>query len=138
MRVNRSFSRQEVYNPNSPLHVDELSLYPDLQTAIGMVHSSGGLAFLAHTFEYSKAIPEALDNIIDYGLDGIECYYSTFTKEQTDYLVNICKQRNLFMSGGSDFHGIVKPKISLGIGQGNLCIPESVVSNWIDKDRIKN
>ena len=40
----------------------------------------------------------------------------------------IASKYNLAVSGGSDFHGEVKPQISLGTGQkGNLNIPKSVL-----------
>lgn len=96
------FTRNEVYNPKSPLYVDESSLFPSLETAIQMIHNSGGLAFLAHTFAYSPNIANELLNIINnYELDGLECFYTTFTKEQSDYLVSVCNDRKLYMSGGS-------------------------------------
>lgn len=128
----RGFTRNEVYNPKSPLYVDESSLFPSLDLAIKMIHDSGGLAFLAHTFAYSPNIANELLNIIsNYELDGLECFYTTFTKEQSDYLINICKNRGMYMSGGSDFHGTRKINHNLGTGHGNLHIDESVVDNWI-------
>lgn len=125
------FTRGEVYNPKSPLYVDESSLFPSLETAIQMIHNSGGLAFLAHTFAYSPNIANELLNIInDYELDGLECFYTTFTREQSDYLVDVCKNRGMYMSGGSDFHGTRKINHNLGTGHGNLHIDEAVVDNW--------
>lgn len=112
--------------------VDESSLFPSLDLAIEMIHNSGGLAFLAHTFAYSPNIAKELFNIIEnYKLDGLECFYTTFTKEQSDYLVDVCKNRRMYMSGGSDFHGTRKTNHNLGTGHGNLHIDESVVDNWI-------
>ena len=35
----------------------------------------------------------------------------------------------LAISGGSDFHGATKPHIDLGVGRGNLLIPEEVLLN---------
>lgn len=126
------FTRNEVYNPKSPLYVDESSLFPSLETAIQMIHNSGGLAFLAHTFAYSPNIANELLNIInDYELDGLECFYTTFTREQSDYLVDVCKNRGMYMSGGSDFHGTRKINHNLGTGHGNLHIDESIVDNWV-------
>lgn len=126
------FTRNEVYNPKSPLYVDESSLFPSLDLAIEMIHNSGGLAFLAHTFAYSPNIAKELFNIIsNYELDGLECFYTTFTKEQSDYLVNVCKNREMYMSGGSDFHGTRKVNHNLGTGHGNLHIDEVIVDSWV-------
>ena len=130
--TNTGFTRNEVYNPKSPLYVDESSLFPSLEKTIEMIHKSGGLAFLAHPFAYSTNIPNDLLNIINnYELDGLECFYTTFTDEQTNYLINICKENKMYISGGSDFHGSRKKNHNLGTGQGNLYIDENEVSNWI-------
>lgn len=52
------FTRNEVYNPKSPLYVDETSMFPSLEQTIAMIHKSGGYAFLAHTFAYSPNIAD--------------------------------------------------------------------------------
>ena len=54
------FSRNEVYNPESQLYVDESSLFLSLEKAIDMIHQSGGVAFLAHTYAYSPNIANEL------------------------------------------------------------------------------
>ena len=131
------FSRNEVYNPESPLYVDESSLFLSIEKAIDIIHQSGGIAFLAHAYAYSPHIVNDLLYIINhYNLDGIECFYTTFSDEQSSYLVQLCKQNHMFMSGGSDFHGTRKENHNLGIGHDNLNIDESIVQNWVNK--IKN
>lgn len=132
--ANSGYARDELCNPKSMLYVDVSSLYPSLEDTILMIHKSGGLAFLAHTYAYSSNISDELLNIIDnYELDGLECFHTIFTEEQTNYLVELCKDRNLYMSGGSDFHGSRKINHDLGIGNGNLLIDESVINDWIRK-----
>lgn len=127
-----SFTRNEIYNPKSPLYVDESSLFPSLEKAIAMIHESGGLAFLAHTFAYSPNIANSLLDILDnYKLDGLECFYTTFTEEQSNYLVSLCKEKGLYMSGGSDFHGTRKINHNLGTGRGNLQIEEKIIESWV-------
>ena len=122
------FTRNEVYNPKSPLYVDETSLFPSMETVIEMIHESGGVACLAHVYAYSPNIANDLTNILQsYKLDGLECFYTTFTEEQSAYLVQLCKERELLISGGSDFHGTVKINHDLGVGHGNLNIEEFMV-----------
>lgn len=134
INTDSGFTRNEVYNPKSPLYVDESSLFPSLERAIEIIHKSGGIAFLAHTFAYSPNISNELLNIINnYELDGLECFYTTFTKEQSDYLVKLCAEKGMYMSGGSDFHGTRKKNHNLGTGSGNLCIDESFIKDWINK-----
>ncbi len=130
--TNSGFTRNEVYNPKSLLYVDQSSLFPSLERTINIIHQSGGFAFLAHTFAYSENIANELLNIIDnYDLDGLECFYTTFTEKQSDYLVQLCKKRKMYMSGGSDFHGTGKINHNLGIGHGNLNIDEKIVEDWV-------
>lgn len=126
------FSRNEVFNPKSPLYVEQSLLFPSFEKTVEIIHEAGGLAFFAHTYAYSENIAKEILNIIDkYDLDGLECFYTTFTEEQSNYLVNLCKERDLLMSGGSDFHGARKINHSLGTGNGNLNIAEDIVSKWI-------
>ena len=129
-----NFSRNEFYNPESPLYVDQSGLYISFQDAIDIVHDAGGLAFLAHPFVYSKNVVKRLQSIVDrHNLDGIECYYYSFTKEQTDYLLDFCDKNNLYVSGGSDYHGTVRPGDEIGTGRGNLCVDENRCSLWTNK-----
>ncbi len=126
-----SFTRNEIYNPKSLLYVDESSLFPSLEKAIAMIHESGGLAFLAHTFAYSPNIANSILDILgNYKLDGLECFYTTFTEEQSNYLVSLCKEKGLYMSGGSDFHGTRKINHNLGTGRGNLQMEEKIIESW--------
>ena len=110
-----SFLRKEMYNSSSELFIDFSPLKPSLDVVLEMIHVSGGLAFLAHTFVYSENFIKNLDKVLDkYGFDGIECYYSSFTRKQTDYLLDVCKRRGLLVSGGSDYHGGQRPNVNLG------------------------
>lgn len=48
-----------------------------------------------------------------------------------ELLVDYARKNNLFISGGSDYHGKLKPDIEIGIGKGNLNIPKEFVEEWI-------
>ena len=91
---------------------------------IRFIKSIGAVAVLAHPFLSIKQ-PDALRKFLSEaeGLDGMEVYYSKFTKEQTDLAVEIAEEFGLLKSGGSDFHGANKPDIAMGTGRGNLVIP---------------
>lgn len=95
-----------------------------------------GKVFLPHIFEYKDNSKKILDFILDnYSIDGIECYYTTFSKEQSDFLLNICNEKNFLISGGSDYHGTFKPNVELGTGLGNLSVPENILNNWLNRSR---
>lgn len=129
----RNFKNNYYKIKGKMFYINMSKYYPSLDKIIDIIHKAGGLAFVAHFYEYSSINNkrETLDNIIkEYDLDGIECYYSTFTDEQTQYLNQFCKRNDLLISGGSDYHGKNKKDINLGIGKGNLEIPDEVISNW--------
>ncbi len=101
-----------------------------LQTAIDLIHKAKGLAILAHpvslkqkTYKDTEAFLKELKSI---GLDGVEAYYASHTRNFTNYLLNAAQRSNLLISGGSDFHGSIKPDTELGIGRGNLNVPNQV------------
>ena len=48
------------------------------------------------------------DTLISYGIKGMECYYSRYTKEEIAFLLNKAKEFHLAVSGGSDYHGANK------------------------------
>ena len=102
---------------------------------IKIIHNADGLAFLAHPYIYIvNSVEEMVESIAKrYNIDGIECYYSTFNKKQTKNMVNCAKKYNLYISGGSDFHGARKPDIRIGEGKENLNIKTKIISNWINK-----
>lgn len=125
------FYRKYMSNPNTIFFVNMDDLLPDFETASKIIRQAGGLVFIPHIFEYRDNSEKILNHILDnYKIDGIECYYTTFTQEQSDRLLNICKERNLLISGGSDYHGKNKQNCELGIGKGNLKISEDIIKNW--------
>jgi predicted metal-dependent phosphoesterase TrpH len=98
---------------------------------LNLIKQAGGTAILAHPYSYkfSKSEVETLlDTLIPLGLSGLECYYSTYDDGQIQELRSIALAKNLLVSGGSDFHGVVKPDISIGTGRGNLRIPEKLLT----------
>jgi predicted metal-dependent phosphoesterase TrpH len=81
---------------------------PTVEQAIQLIHGAGGVAVWAHPFWDVSAAPEVLahlDRFVGLGLDGVEAFYVTYTREQTELLVASCQQRDLLTTGSSDFHG---------------------------------
>jgi predicted metal-dependent phosphoesterase TrpH len=98
-----------------PAHIpkDKISI----QQGIDLIHSAGGLASAAHPnslgLDSHQAIP-AFKRFREIGLDGVECYYSQFTPEQTEFYLRAASDVGLLPTGGSDFHGDSKPHVQLG------------------------
>ena len=91
---------------------------------ISMIRGANGIPVLAHPMRYrflSRAELEALiEKLIGYGLQGLECYYTQNTEEETEFLEGLAKRYELIRTGGSDYHGRHKPDNRLGFGFGNL------------------
>ena len=126
------FYREYMSNPKTPLYVEMDDFVPDFNTASDLVRKSDGLIFIPHIYEYKDNSNAILDYILkNYDIDGIECYYPTFSNKQHSDILKICKEHNLFVSGGSDFHGKPKPDVDIGTGYGNLKVPNLILDNWI-------
>lgn len=92
------------------------------EECINLILSSGGIPVLAHpkTLKLNeKEFLILLKDMLKSGLMGMECYHSSFTKEEMAYYLEIANRYNLLVSGGSDFHGSAKPDVSLGTGKNN-------------------
>lgn len=127
------FSRNYLFNAQSRLYSDQSSLSADLLTVLDMIKSCGGLSFLAHPFAYSQNVLSSLDSLAASGLDGMECFYGTFTPEQKKFMFDFCEEKGLYKSGGSDYHGIaMRPKNILGSSAGEP-IPFTLIEPWFEK-----
>jgi predicted metal-dependent phosphoesterase TrpH len=79
-----------------------------VQEAIGAIHGAGGVAVWAHPFwgvDDPEAVLRAIDLFRPWGLDGVECFYPTHTRDQTELLHDRCRELDLLATGSSDFHG---------------------------------
>lgn len=129
-----SFNRKYCANPEHILFIDKSKDYPTIQQAICAIKNTGGLVFMPHLYIYKWVQDKEIfikDIIDNYNIDGIECYYTNFNEEQTQYLLNICNKYKLFISGGSDYHGLNKERINLARGYGNLKIEKEIILNWV-------
>lgn len=125
------FYRKYMSNPEGILYVEMDDFVPDFEIASNVIKQAGGLVFLPHIFEYRENSEKILEFILkNHKIDGIECFYTTFSKEQNEFLVNLCKTKGLYMSGGSDFHGANKPNVDIGTGFGDLLVEENIITTW--------
>ncbi len=98
---------------------------------IGLIKGAGGVAVAAHLHHTKKegaALEAYLRELKGYGLEGAEVLYSEYTPEMTRDYAALAEKLELFPSGGTDFHGTMKPHIAIGKGFGNLSIPYSLLN----------
>lgn len=88
------------------------------EECIKLIKDAGGISVLAHPKELlleDYELEELLKKLISCGLDGIEVYHSSNTKEDEEKYLALAEKYNLLVSAGSDYHGeSVKPNIELG------------------------
>ena len=109
-----------------PAYADRFRLEP--ADAIRLIHEAGGLAVLAHPFDYAgsfECLDEKLAALASGGLDGIEVYYTGYGGEQIVDGLRLARRHNLFPTGGSDYHGLAKPGVEIGRGNGFLAVPDA-------------
>lgn len=92
--------------PGTPAYVPRT--HPTVEEAIGWIHDARGLAVWAHPFwdvSHRDMVLEAIDRFRSWGVDGVECFYPTYTSDQTALLATRCRELGLLSTGSSDFHG---------------------------------
>jgi predicted metal-dependent phosphoesterase TrpH len=81
---------------------------PTVGEAIEAIHDAGGVAVWAHPF-WDLAGPEdvsaALTRFAGCGLDGVEAFYVTHDRAQTQLLCTLADELDLLTTGSADFHG---------------------------------
>ncbi len=101
-----------------------------LQEIIDKVHNAGGIIVWAHPFGYPiglsrEDVTEEAKQLKEIGIDGIEAIHFSAGVENTKFLIELAKENELIVTGGSDYHGRYRKGIELGFA-GSLKIPYSV------------
>jgi predicted metal-dependent phosphoesterase TrpH len=81
---------------------------PTVAQAVEAIHDAGGVAIWAHPFWDISPPAEVLATIDRFkalGMDGVEAFYVTHDREQTELLAERCEELGLLSTGSSDFHG---------------------------------
>ena len=99
------------------------------ERAVTLLKSSGALVSMAHP-RLLRAPAEELEKLVsslkESGLDALEVYHSEHDAGDVRLCVDLAAKYGLQLSGGSDYHGLAKPKISIGCGHGSLRVGLSV------------
>lgn len=115
---------------HAPCFVPREKITP--QQGISMILSAGGIPILAHPILYHLSdarLDELVATLKEAGLMGIEAIYTTYAPSEERQIRALAKKYGLLISGGSDFHGSIKPKTDLRVGHGKLFVPEEVLEN---------
>ena len=92
---------------------------PTEEETISLIKNASGIVSLAHPTSLKLNYQE-LKEYIKYlkilGLDSIEIEHIHIPQELKPLLYELCEKENLAYSGGTDYHGEVKPNVKLGSG----------------------
>ena len=105
----------------------ELLMSPE--DAVELIRKAGGRAVLAHPGNYFKKLRnrnldidifyEILDELMEAGLFGMEAHYIYHTEEENIFFEKMAKERDLFITQSSDYHGIYY-SAKRPIGENNM------------------
>lgn len=90
-------------------------------TAVRAILAAGGLPVWAHPLggEGEKRLTRdkfegLLMHLLECGIQGLECRYSRYSREEIALLLGRAEALDLIPTGGSDYHGSNKPGLELG------------------------
>lgn len=105
--------------------------------AISFIREAVGVSVLAHPatikFDRRTNLDSMVKNLMEFGLEGIEAFSVEHRKEQTKNYMSLAKNFGLIITGGTDFHGDLRPGVEIGIGHGKLDVPYSSYENLRDR-----
>jgi 3',5'-nucleoside bisphosphate phosphatase len=102
----------------------------DAEEAISMIKKAGGVAVLAHPIQIDQTLqsmPDLVAQLVGFGLDGIELFYPSQSANIRKKIRTIADRYKLIYTGGSDYHGDIRPGSHLAGGK-NVVVPLTVLS----------
>ncbi len=98
-----NLSWEEIFNTylgdDCPCYVP--TKYFSFLDALSFLHENDAIAVVAHPHYLTK---NRIEDLIPFGLDGIEIHYPTMSLKQQKKFLKLAKKENLLVTGGSDFH----------------------------------
>lgn len=94
----------------------------NVEETLEAIHKAKGIAIIAHP--HLQKSTKIIKKLLEMDFDGIECFYGNFPPQRHQKWIKIANHKNWLITGGSDFHGSIKPHIPLGC-------------SWIDEEKFK-
>jgi predicted metal-dependent phosphoesterase TrpH len=96
----------------------------DPEEVVAAVRGAGGVAVLAHPrqlrLEEPAAWPALFARLAAVGFAGVEVQHPSHDAAERETFLGLADAHGLVPSGGSDFHGLAKPTVALGTGDGTI------------------
>jgi len=91
-----------ILRKDSPCYVPKVKV--EVPYIIDIIHKAGGLAVMAHPKLVSS--DEYVVEMLAYDFDGMEVYHTKHNADDVKRYKALATEHNLFITGGSDYHGI--------------------------------
>ncbi|MDY6825809.1 MAG: PHP domain-containing protein [Bacillota bacterium] len=101
--IDQAFSR--FLNRGSPAYMERQTL--NFAETIDFLKKAGAVPVVAHPGASARPL---IDQLIKFGLMGIEVFHPEHNHELTNYYLGLAHDKNLIVTGGTDFHGISHEK----------------------------
>ncbi len=111
-----------------PAHVPKARLA--MADACALARGAGGVAVLAHPLTLGlsgRQLDAAVAELAAAGFAGLEARYARYDRHQRAALVRLAQRHGLVATGGSDYHGTVKAGLAVGVGLGDLAVPDETL-----------
>ncbi len=132
LSINEAFDKY--LGTGRPAYVDKYRM--ESHEAIRIILAAGGIPVLAHPvlikFKADATLEKLIGVLKAMGLKGMEVLYPEHSAALTAAYTACAKRHGLLITGGSDFHGTLKPEIQMGCGRGNLHIPYDIYTQLIN------
>ena len=126
--VSDAFARY--LSPGGPGFVPRYKLAPE--QAIKIIRAARGIPTLAHPRYIRDLEDSALPELVDAGLQGLECYSGQYDEGAVARLLALADRYGLIATGGSDYHGPNMHPTPLG---GRYVPPEAAAHLWQARQR---
>jgi predicted metal-dependent phosphoesterase TrpH len=115
----------------APAYVDKFRFTS--KEALHFINEARGIAVLAHpntlgVSRYSE-LEKLIAQLVGEGLRGIEVYYPEHSAAEVAQYKILADRYSLLPTGGTDYHGIEKNELDIGVGRGEMKLPYSIVEN---------
>ena len=115
----------------APAYVDKFRFTS--KEALHFINEAQGVAVLAHPNTLGvngcSALEKLILQLVEEGLKGIEVYYPEHSEVDVGRYKTLADRYHLLPTGGTDYHGIEKNELDIGVGRGEMKLPYSIVED---------
>jgi hypothetical protein len=124
----------ELLHDGGAAYVERIRL--NAHDAIRLARESGAVPVIAHpvTMNLTRdGYASTFVELTDLGLGGIEAHHPMHDAALRIHLSELAAQLGIAATGGSDYHGATKRAYRVGVGKGDLRVPESAVEQLYEQ-----